>query len=514
AVRAAVDAEAVLAFDRAAMLYRRALALVDPADPEVSGWRERLGVALANAGRGADAAEAFVAAAQGTEPGGADLRRRAAEQLLRAGHVDRGLDLIDAVLREQDLPPLRQVSWAVPRLLLERVKLAIRGRQAEPAELTSAKNLRLACCWSACVGAAMTSPVTAAAYQTRHLRLALEAGDPRRIALGLAMEAIGASAAGPPARRAHAILAEADRWATRVNSPETAGYARMARATIAFLCGEWRNALTHADEAERVFSRECVGCAWEVGTAQRVSLTCLWHMGRIRELAARTARALEDAEERGDLYASTQLRTVLQPNIFLMHHDLPAARAEIERAAAGLARTAVHLQHWQHMQASALVELYAGTPERAVALIDATLPAVKRAFLFRVLAVRMFTYFVHGTALVGAAARAGKDPTLIRRARQVRRALTRETGGAHAADLLGAQLAELAGRTDRAVELYQRARRGFLAVDTNLLALTCQIRLARLTGDDAAAAAAHAALASEDIARPDRLCAMLAPVSQ
>lgn len=237
----------------------------------------------------------------------------------------------------------------------------------------------------------------------------------------------------------------------------------------------------------------------------------MWHLGRIRELTARTARALDDAEERGDLYATTQLRTVLQPNIQLMHDDLPAARAEIERAGRGLARTAVHLQHWQHMQASALVELYAGEPERAVTLIEATLPAVKRAFLFRVLAVRVFTYFVHGAALIGAAGRAPGDRTLRARADRVRRALAREIGGHNGADLLEAQLAELEGHRDRAAALYRRARTGFIEVDTNLLASTCQLRLAGLTGDADAAAAARQALADEGIVQPDRVFAMLVP---
>ena len=95
---AAEKAGAALAFDRAASFYRHALALA-PASSAAQAWREGLADALANAGRPAEAAEAYLRAAAGAgDLQRVELQRRGAEQFLIGGHIDRGLDLIRTVL--------------------------------------------------------------------------------------------------------------------------------------------------------------------------------------------------------------------------------------------------------------------------------------------------------------------------------------------------------------------------------------------------------------------------------
>ena len=91
-------AGAALAFDRAASFYRHALAL-SPASPTPHAWREGLADALANAGRPAEAAEAYLRAADGAgDLQRVELQRRGAEQFLIGGHIDRGLELIRTML--------------------------------------------------------------------------------------------------------------------------------------------------------------------------------------------------------------------------------------------------------------------------------------------------------------------------------------------------------------------------------------------------------------------------------
>lgn len=94
--RAAEKAGTALAFDRAAFFYRHALALM-PVASAARAWREGLANALANAGRPVDAANAYLDAAAGAgHPHRVELQRRAAEQFLIAGDIDRGLELLRA----------------------------------------------------------------------------------------------------------------------------------------------------------------------------------------------------------------------------------------------------------------------------------------------------------------------------------------------------------------------------------------------------------------------------------
>ena len=246
---------------------------------------------------------------------------------------------------------------------------------------------------------------------------------------------------GPPAHHAREGLIEAARWAARADEPMVRGYLELAHGSVGFLCGEWREALRRCDAAERILRDQCLGAAWEVGTAQRMSLTCLWHMGRLVELRDRTARALDEAARRNDLYAAIQMKTVLTPVLCLMDDRVDAAVTELEEAAAGLPRRGITLQHWQHMQARALVAIYRGDPGAAVDLIESETPELRRGFLFRVHAVRMFTAYVEAAALLAVAAAGGAAaPRARRRAAEVRDRIEGKTGSAAASALITAEL--------------------------------------------------------------------------
>src|SRR3989442_972954 len=91
AARAADRAFAALAFDRAVLLYERALELTPPGPADLSALRGRLGDALASAGRCPAAAQAYLAAAgAGASEGALQYQRRAAGELLISGHPQAG----------------------------------------------------------------------------------------------------------------------------------------------------------------------------------------------------------------------------------------------------------------------------------------------------------------------------------------------------------------------------------------------------------------------------------------
>src|SRR5262249_9196851 len=159
-----------------------------------------------------------------------------------------------------------------------------------------------------------------------------------------------------------------------------------------------------SDAAERAFRDECVGVAWEIGTAKQMSLLSLWPMGRIGELRRRHSHTLDEADRRGDRHAVTEVRTAIQPIVCVMDDHEDGARDALARAQTGLPQREITMLHWQHMQSSALVELYGGAPARAAALIEQRLPEMRRAFLLNIYAVRAFTATLWSTACLGALA--------------------------------------------------------------------------------------------------------------
>ena len=185
--RAAGQAAEALAFDRAARLYRLALELRPPgrvpADGEACRLRAGLAEALANAGRGAEAAREYLAATAGaTVADTFEFRRRAAMQFLISGHIDQGLATLHTVLEAVglNLPGTpRRALWS---LLLGRARLRLRGlrfRERDPSEIAAADLARIDVCWSAVIGLSTVDWIRGADFQTRGLLLALRAANRR-----------------------------------------------------------------------------------------------------------------------------------------------------------------------------------------------------------------------------------------------------------------------------------------------------------------------------------------------
>ncbi len=137
--RAADQATEALAFERAAALYRRARELEPETTSAMTFHRlnARLGDALASAGRGEEAAGAYLAAVPGASVAYAiELQRRAAMQLLISGHIDEGLAALRTVLKEigmalPDTPRRALLSLLVQRAAPAAARAALPGARSE-----------------------------------------------------------------------------------------------------------------------------------------------------------------------------------------------------------------------------------------------------------------------------------------------------------------------------------------------------------------------------------------------
>ncbi len=128
--RGADQAAAALAFDRAARLYRIALEIHPGPEIQTQVLWKRLGDSLANAGRGAEAAQAYLKAAElATAAETLELKRLASTQLLISGHLADGMALLRTLLGPLGLSMPDTVRQAQISLLWHRALLRLRGLQ-------------------------------------------------------------------------------------------------------------------------------------------------------------------------------------------------------------------------------------------------------------------------------------------------------------------------------------------------------------------------------------------------
>ncbi|HKR67058.1 MAG TPA: protein kinase, partial [Thermoanaerobaculia bacterium] len=269
ALEAGDRAASALAFENAAQLFAMALELSGDAS---AALLTKLADALANGGRGADAAPHYLRAAAQVEPSQAlELRRRALEGLLRAGHVDEGLDLIRSVLDSVGFKLPETPNRAVLGIVGGKLRLLLRGlkTQERPADRVPQHLLtKIDVCWGLITGLSRIDNIRAAYFQPIHLRLALDAGEPHRVTRALAAEACFASTQGEKAQsRTERVVTRVERSARAIGDPHLAGMAMLARSMESFYLGLFRDASQKADGAETIFREKCTNVSWEISTS-------------------------------------------------------------------------------------------------------------------------------------------------------------------------------------------------------------------------------------------------------
>ncbi len=200
---AAEKAASSLAFERAALYFR--MALKAPQEKHVAQeMLVDLASALSNAGKGVEAAEAYLNAAKTADPATAlDFRRQAADNLLRAGHVDDAIAAFRGVLSTVGLSFAKTSRRSLANLLWWRMTLRVRGVNFKPREVSDIAPgalLKVAVCGSCALGFGMNDPIRGAEFQTRHFLLALRSGEPSRVGRAMALEGVYRALEGAKSR--------------------------------------------------------------------------------------------------------------------------------------------------------------------------------------------------------------------------------------------------------------------------------------------------------------------------
>ena len=270
-ISAADQAGEALAFDRAARLYRAALDLEQHTSLSRRELLVKLADALTNAGRGGEAARAYLDAAPGARTAEAlELRRRAAEQQLISGHIDEGLETIRKVLASIDMKMPQGRLAILASLLWRRLRLRLRGlgySERDSSQLSPDQLIRIDTCRSVAIGLSNVYPIRGMDFATRHLLLALSAGEPLRVARALSLEAGFSSVDGTKTRRRTAVLLQAAlTLAERVGETGAIGLAHLSTATAAYLEGDGSRAREIFDRADAMLRNGCTGVTWEIDT--------------------------------------------------------------------------------------------------------------------------------------------------------------------------------------------------------------------------------------------------------
>jgi serine/threonine protein kinase/tetratricopeptide (TPR) repeat protein len=521
-VAAADRAADALAFDRAARLYRLALDL----DPAMDRDRQRsievrLGDALASAGRGGQAARAYLAAANDSEPRSQlELRRRAAEQLLRSGQIDDGFDTIRSVLAAIGMSLAKSPRRALLSMLLQRLRIRIRGlgfteRRVE--DISPDELVRIDTCWSVAMGLGIVDNIRGADFQGRHLLLALNAGEPYRIARALGMEvAYAVVPGGRRARERSRRLGEmAQALAERVNHPQALGLVSLTRGTAAHLQGEWRTALELCERAERILDERCTGVGWELAASHLYSLLALYYLGELGELSRRLPILLQEARERDDLNAVANLRTRLSYLASLAADDVPGAKEEVRQGIAVWSRKGFTAQHFFELLALVEIAVYEGAGADAWAAIERSWADLSGSLLLRVQRIHIESLSFRARAAIAAAVDDRTRRTdLLRQAERAVKKL-RSLDASHAqpiATLAAAGIEATAGRLDRAARCLDEAVGKLEVADMPLHLAAARRRLGEI-GRSGKIEEADAWMTAHGIRNPRAWAQMLVPGS-
>jgi serine/threonine protein kinase len=518
AERAAEQAIAKLAFAQAARLFQLTIETLPPSSPEVRRLYRRVAEASEWAGFGEKAARAYLAAAEGASVlERVDLERAAASQLIAAGRIDEGGEVLRRVLAA--------VGRAVPRSMLStifwcfvyRLVSGLLGRSKMRAThaLSFDERVRLNALSAAARGLGVVDPISATWVKARYLVDALRSGDRVHIVHAAATEAATlASGGGRESKRERTLFDLARRIAEESRDKEAYALYRITYGIGQYLRGHWRRAVETLD----VVSGQLAAVRRWNANASVYAVYALGNLGDLREVKLRTMRLVADAEQRGDLYTAVNLRASHPIAAWLASDEVDRARRHLRYATAKWSKTRFLVQHWQVMLWEAEVELYVGDGLAAWTRVTRDERPLRRSLLLSVQLMRTFTSFVRGRSAVASldalpvSERAGR----LAEARRALRRLEREAmpWTAPLASMLAASLANAVGDARAAEQALRRSIELGEAAGMALHAAAARYELAlRLGGAEGRTLAhdAEVAMKAGGVRVPARYAGMLLP---
>jgi hypothetical protein len=270
---------------------------------------------------------------------------------------------------------------------------------------------------------------------------------------------------------------------------------------------EWRRGLAGCDEATAAL-RLCAGVRWEQVTAHVFALFSLFNLGDWQEYGRRSRALVEDARQRGDLYAQTSLALMSYMTDLAADDSTAAANRTIEDAARWPSSTFDVQQFWQSY-ALCEIELYRGDGLTAYSRLREFWPALRHSLLTRVHVLHVFALYLRGRCATAAAAEGERSALAV--ARDAARRIDRQRApwARPFSVIIRAGVAGVEGHGDVRAHL-ESARIGLVVSEMQPWLTAVSYYLSRdQRGETPAPSVAW--FEAQAVRRPDRFSAMLVP---
>jgi hypothetical protein len=276
--------------------------------------------------------------------------------------------------------------------------IGLRYRERAPSEVRAEDRQRLDALYAAGLGLLIVDPLSGRCLTALHVILALRGADRMQMLRAILLEVESRAAVDRVVGKREAALLElAGRLVERDGTPESLAYYRATLGLTHYFRGNWKAAFDILDSA---FANVPTSRAGWQATARQFSILALVSLGELREATRRQTRQLHDAEIRGDLPTSVNLRTGRATTLWLATDEPETLRRHVGEALAQWSKRGFLLQHANGAIAMADVEIYEGHGERAYQILERQARAVRRSFLLNLQPVRAAANYVRGRAAI------------------------------------------------------------------------------------------------------------------
>ena len=514
---AADQAATKLAFDQAARLFRFTLENRAESPNDLRRLRIRLARTLELGGRAIESARVYLQAADGASATQQlDYQRAAAWQLLNAGHIDEGTEILYRVLAAVGMRAPRSPLGALFWLIVYKIWLSVLGlrfEEREPERVADGDRLRVDALYSVATGFSVVNFILAACMQARHLVEALRKGDRRQVLRAVSNEVPQVAGAGKAvSARERALVALGRGMAARHPAEGGPAFFEEKWGMGCFMRGLWKDARAGLEKGDADQSSGATRAVRRLFLARTYFFT-----GDMKEADRHTALLYAEAQDRGDLSMTVNIRTSSHVRTSLTIDDPDGARRDVREAIAQWSQKGFFVQHWQAMIYAPDIDLYVGDSGAAYQRFARDLPALKRSLMLHAGYVRVVTLHTRGRLAI---ASIEADPSLrsrrIAEARRAARGLRKESSpwAALLAALVDATVENALDHREAAIRALREAIDRAESTGTLCYLPAARHRLGELLGGDdgrALVQSATDAIAAQGVRSPARWVAIHLP---